>query len=185
MTDDERATLRAVYGEICKTHNAIADFRAKLLYLLPIASGASVFLLLGKLKGDDRRLLVAVGVFGFVVTIGLFMYELRGIEDCSVLRRRGEAIEMALGVQEPASQFRRWYGGKRNVVDEIGAAWIVYVAVLAAWAFVVGAGVESFFKKGWPTWLAFVLGAVLLAVAIAVVVVALLHHDSWTERRPA
>ena len=89
MTDERPATLRMVYEEICKTHNGIADFRAKLLALLPIASGAGVFFLFDKLNGSDRKLLIAVGLFGAAVTFGLLMYELRGIEDCTVLRRRG------------------------------------------------------------------------------------------------
>ena len=75
MADERAATLRVIYQETCKTHNAIADFRAKLLALLPIASGTGVFLLLGKLNGGDRKLLLAVGLFGFIVTFGLFMYD--------------------------------------------------------------------------------------------------------------
>jgi hypothetical protein len=39
-------TLRAEYSEICKRYGAIKEFRAKLLALLPLASGAGVFLLL-------------------------------------------------------------------------------------------------------------------------------------------
>ena len=194
MADERAATLRVIYQETCKTHNAIADFRAKLLALLPIASGTGVFLLLGKLNGGDRKLLLAVGLFGFIVTFGLFMYELRGIEDCSVLRRRGEAIEQVLGVHEEAGQFGNWLGGKGNVADEIGAAWIIYVAVLATWIFVAGAGVASF-TGGFPQWAELVFGGVLGAVSVVVVVAALLPvkrgrldwpgHNYWTERRAA
>lgn len=35
------ASLQIVYGEICAAHYGIANFRAKLVVLLPIASGAS------------------------------------------------------------------------------------------------------------------------------------------------
>src|SRR5438094_8764495 len=128
MADERAATLRVIYQETCKTHNAIADFRAKLLALLPIASGTGVFLLLGKLNGGDRKLLLAVGIFGFVVTFGLFMYELRGIEDCTALRGHGIAIEEALDLHEDTGQFLYWPKGKFNLVDEVGAAWIVYVS---------------------------------------------------------
>lgn len=31
--------LLSYYGEVCRSHEAITDFRAKLLALLPIASG--------------------------------------------------------------------------------------------------------------------------------------------------
>jgi hypothetical protein len=124
-TDDERATLQVVYQETCKTHGAVADFRAKLLALLPIASGAGIFLLLGQFDGDDRMLLVPIGLFGVAVTFGLFMYELRRIEDCTALRERAWNIEQHLGVRRDLSQFGDWPGGKGNLADEIGAAWIV------------------------------------------------------------
>ena len=39
-------TLRAEYHEVCSSHQAITDFRGKLLGLLPIATGAGIFLLL-------------------------------------------------------------------------------------------------------------------------------------------
>src|SRR2546423_10068496 len=111
MADERAATLRMVYQEICKTHNGIADFRAKLLALLPIASGAGVFFLFEKLNGSERKLLIPVGLFGAAVTFGLLMYELRGIEDCTVLRKRGWELEQALTVRADASQFAGWTEG--------------------------------------------------------------------------
>ena len=89
MRADERGTLAhpqpnpkpkdgavdLLYPEVCRSHAGIADFRARLLALLPLASGGGVFLLL---KSTDAGLtLTAAGVFGFVVTLGLFLYELR------------------------------------------------------------------------------------------------------------
>jgi hypothetical protein len=45
------ATEEKVFEEVCKMHAGIADFRHKLLALLPVASGAGIFLLLGE-KGQ-------------------------------------------------------------------------------------------------------------------------------------
>lgn len=190
MTDERDATLRMVYQEICKTHNGIADFRAKLLALLPIASGAGVFFLFEKLNGSDRRLLIPVGLFGAAVSFGLLMYELRGIEDCTVLRKRGWELEQALIVSAEASQFAGWtQGGKRNLADEIGAAWIIYTTVLFGWLFVAGAGVSSLSKHGWPTWGKVIFVVVLALLYLGVLVWALRGwqgtggHDSWGDRR--
>src|SRR5438270_11244136 len=98
MADERAATLRIVYQETCKTHNSIAGFRGTLLGLLPIASGAGIFLLLGKLGGDNRWLLLPIGVFGAAVTWGLFMYEWRGIVDwkvvCGLLKNIGMVISV-------------------------------------------------------------------------------------------
>ncbi len=48
----DMVSFQIVYGEICTAHHGIADFRAKLLALLPIASGAG---LLAILLPDDLR----------------------------------------------------------------------------------------------------------------------------------
>ena len=44
--------LLAEYQEVCKSHSGITDFRAKLLALLPIASGAGVGLLVTQGQGE-------------------------------------------------------------------------------------------------------------------------------------
>ena len=54
-SDPTESTLQLQYGEICKSHEAISQFRAKLLALLPIASGAGALVLLGPLS-DARNL---------------------------------------------------------------------------------------------------------------------------------
>lgn len=83
----DRETLHLAYTEVCKTHQGIADFRAKLLALLPLASGAGIFVILGSgTPKPGAADLAAIGLFGFAVTFGLFMYELRGIQHCHALR---------------------------------------------------------------------------------------------------
>jgi hypothetical protein len=104
--------LLAEYQEVCKSHSGITDFRAKLLALLPIASGAGVGLLVtqgqGEASGTGAGLLIALGIFGAVVTIGLFLYELRQIDVCKQLRNHAAWIESQLGIE--AGQF----GGRRK-----------------------------------------------------------------------
>lgn len=94
------------YGEVCASHGTITDFRAKLLALLPIASGAAIGVL-GFGAADSGGLLVGLGLFGVVVTIGLFMYEVRQIDLCKQLRNHAAWIERRLGIT--AGQF----GGRR------------------------------------------------------------------------
>jgi hypothetical protein len=185
-TNVEQA-IQVVYQETCATHGTIADFRAKLLALLPIASSAGIFVLFGQFTGDDRKLLAPIGLFGLAVTFGLFMYELRGIEDCTALRRRAWNMEQRLGIPKDLSQFGDWPGGKRNLADEIGAAWIVYPAVLASWVFVAGAGFMSLTGR-WPSWLTIAVGIALVTAYLVVVTLALSPwgrwgHDFWASRR--
>jgi hypothetical protein len=105
--------LLAKYQEVCKSHSGITGFRAKLLALPPIASGTSVGLLvaaqnMGEASGPRPGLLIGLGIFGAVVTIGLFLYELRQIDVCRQLRNHAAWIERQLGIQ--AGQF----GGRRE-----------------------------------------------------------------------
>jgi hypothetical protein len=112
---ERRQILLTEYQEVCKSHAGITDFRAKLLALLPIASGAGVGLLViqgqGELTTTEAGLLVGLGIFGVVVTVGLFLYELRQIDICKQLRNHATWIENQLGIE--AGQF----GGRRERLD--------------------------------------------------------------------
>jgi hypothetical protein len=123
-----------------------------------------VFILLGKFDDpDNQKLLAPIGLFGIAVTLGLFMYELRGIEDCTMLRSRAKSIEEQLGVPVDQTQFGSWPAGKLGLVDEIGAGWIIYLAVLASWTYVAGTGFDKG-SGGWPWY--WVLGIVYLTVLL-------------------
>jgi hypothetical protein len=110
--EERRNILVTEYQEVCRSHAGITDFRAKLLALLPLASGAGLGLLLaqgnGGLSRTEAGLLVALGAFGAVVTAGLFLYELRQIDVCKQLRNHAEWIERRLGIE--GGQF----GGRRE-----------------------------------------------------------------------
>ena len=140
-TDD---TLRAEYQEICDSHRAITDFRGKLLGLLPIASGTGIFLLLDKpIKTPDNTFttfLVAAGIFGAAVTIGLFFYEYGGMIECHRLRQCGENLERDLKLESDCSRFRETWPG---LVGPALAGAVVYFAVTAAWILVSVHGLVS------------------------------------------
>jgi len=105
-------SLRMEYQEVCRSHAAITDFRAKLLALLPAATGVGVGALTisskGRLSDIEPGLLVALGVFGAIVTFGLFLYEVRQIDVCKQLRNHGAWLEKELQIR--AGQF----GGRRE-----------------------------------------------------------------------
>jgi hypothetical protein len=105
-------SLRMEYQEVCRSHAAIKDFRAKLLALLLVATGVGVGALTissrGRLSDIEPGLLVALGVFGAIVTYGLFLYEVRQIDICKQLRNHGSWLEKELKIR--AGQF----GGRRE-----------------------------------------------------------------------
>ena len=158
----DEAALRAVLAETCKQHSGIADFRAKLLALLPIASSVGIFLLVRDQADMDNEYLTPVGVFGFVVTLGLFIYEVRGIDSCQQLREVAQRLEYYLKIPNDARPFGAHESGKlRGLVGAETAGWIVYPAVMAAWLYVATVPLhDSRQSKIWSATLAL---AVLIA----------------------
>lgn len=152
----ESERLEALYAEVCRAHDAITVFRAKLLAALPVLSGAGGALLLANADAFDRLALVPLGLFGALITLGLLVHELRGLVVCHELRKRGEQLERAL--QVPASRRAAFLGGQFSdikphnpwrdalpwgkhgdgeslggLIGAVTACWIVYGTVLLAW----------------------------------------------------
>jgi hypothetical protein len=155
MDDEKMAEMenvRTEYREVCQNHRAVTDFRGKLLTLLPLASGVGIYLLIPKSAspGDfNPAYLIAIGLFGFLVTVGLFLHEIRGIEKCSDLIEVGRWLEKRMGLLD--GQFIRednYYhrqesqlrGFINNFKGPVGAAWVIYPSVGVAWLFVAALG---------------------------------------------
>jgi hypothetical protein len=135
------------YGEVCKSHSSITEFRAKLLALLPIASGSGIFLLLTKRSEPiDTTYLHLIGLFGFLITLGLFIYELRGIQHCKRLNQLASHLEKQLHLRE-AQFIGRPKARLGGVIGAEGAAYVIYTTMLIAWIFVAFVGFTSLPQK--------------------------------------
>lgn len=123
-----------VYRELCSSYRAIDDFRAKLLAFLPFATGGGIFLLLNKdiVSGELTTFFAPIGFFGFLITLGLFAYEIYGIKKCGALIVAGQQIENWL---HSDGQFVRRPREVFGFINEPFASGIIYPAVLAAWTF--------------------------------------------------
>jgi hypothetical protein len=146
MDADEQAALRTAYQEVCNSYHAIDDIRIGLLGRLPLVSGAGIALLLNPqwLNLDQPgvgALYPQIGAFGFIVSFGLLLYEIRGVQQCCALIMLGRKIEDSLHI-------KKW-GQFTNRAEELigiaktSAARLVYPIVLAAWAYV------AFFSFWW------------------------------------
>jgi hypothetical protein len=147
MSEEAREVKIAVYQEVCRSYHAVDNFRAKLLGFLPLASGG-IFLLLGDALVDPakkiavQQYLGAIGIFGFMITLGLLAYEIRGTQRCAALLRLGRRLEDSLGV---IGQFKYRPSdiGLKIAPSFLGirlsvtlASRIIYSSMLAAWLFV-------------------------------------------------
>jgi hypothetical protein len=131
--------LSTAYKELCTSYRAIDDFRAKLLGFLPLATGTGIFILLDKLKDvndlrvETKSLLAVVGGFGFLITLGLFLYEIYGIKKCCALIQAGKKMECMMHISD--GQFNTRPQNVTGVINEPFAAGVIYPTVLAAWTF--------------------------------------------------
>ena len=138
MADQEQvANARLAYQEVCKSYQAIVDFRAKLLGFLPLASGLGAYAVLSKEPSPPWEWVA--GLFGFMITLGLFLYELRGLQRAAALEQAGRELEVELGVAN--GQFREQPEPYlRGFVDPRGAAWVIYPTVQAGWLYLIAVG---------------------------------------------
>lgn len=135
---DKEQILLTEYIEVCKSYQAISDFRGKLLALLPIVSGAGISLLISKNYSIESSHLLAVGIFGALVTLGLFFYELRGIQKCKYLISLGSKLEGELRIE--LGQYRDRPQRIAGFIGAETAGWVVYVTVLLGWLYVAWIG---------------------------------------------
>lgn len=132
-------SYNTVYMELCNSYHRLKDFRAKLLGFLPLVSGTGIALLLE--LDINKRHLVAVGIFGLAVTIGLYVYEWHGTKLLDKLFEAGETLERKLLNEELQGQFL--VRPKKGVSSNQGAkvaALIVYSAVAAGWFYIMVIG---------------------------------------------
>jgi len=118
------------YDQLCVSYRGIDDFRAKLLGFLPLASGAGILAMAKDSPSLLQNWSQPIAVFGFLITLGLFCYEIYGITKCAELIRAGKKIELA---QEIQGQFCSRPQAVRGWINEPFAAGIIYPAVLASW----------------------------------------------------
>ena len=137
-------SLIAAYGEVSKAHASLMEFRGKLLALLPLASGAGIFLLLvADTRNAPAEYLFAAGLFGCVITLGLYCHELYSIRWCDALFICGIQIEQALLLAAPEQgghdpglgPFRTAPNEVAGYVSARGAALIIYPATMSAWSY--------------------------------------------------
>lgn len=142
----ENPNLLQAYTLLCTSYHAIDDFRSKLLGFLPIASGVGIFFMQEKIPWDKfignncdlfeakaKNIFTAGGSFGFLVTLGLFAFELYGIKKCCALIQAGKRMEESLKITD--GQFTKRPQNIAGIINEPFASGVIYSAALAAWSF--------------------------------------------------
>ena len=98
------ASVEKRYEELCTSIRATDEIRFKLLGPVPLLSGAAIVTV--SRNDVNQGVLWLISLFGAVVTLGLFRWELRNIQNCKWLASRAAEMErIEFGVT--AGQFFR------------------------------------------------------------------------------
>jgi hypothetical protein len=167
--------LRLDYEHTLKYLFELAGVRFKLLAIVPVVTGLAI----GKVDPDlTPGLGLAIGLFGFVVTLGLVFYDERNTQIYDAMQLRAKTLEAFIGF--PVSRIRRyerteWDSDKGTLVTRVFVfkrsgplldrpprslrffgllVWhdrgiaLVYSAALAAWAYLAGAAADRLTTGG-------------------------------------
>jgi hypothetical protein len=87
--------VRAVYNQLCESYRAIDVFRGTLLGALPLVSGGTFIFVGTNVIGTNVNpvLLLFIGAFGALVTLGLFIFEIYATNKCTELIKHGRELE--------------------------------------------------------------------------------------------
>lgn len=151
--------LKRIYDECSNGYHKVDEFRAKLLGFLPLASGIAILgsLYIEKKSGSEHYLTghhTAIGIFGIIVTIGLLIYELKGIEKCTQFIILGKWIECQMeenlnNKDNEKGYFTELLNGSSFINEPVASAFI-YSIVLALWTYVTCLGFypQNYFIPG-------------------------------------
>lgn len=135
LDDASRSILQGLYGEICQSWRMLTDVRFKLLAFLPAITGAILLTILGRpaLAGSGLSLPARAGIaiLGFIVTIGIYLYDQRNTELYNDLISRGRRIEAELGID--TGHFRGRLASHNRFVQHDFATGLIYTFTILAW----------------------------------------------------
>jgi hypothetical protein len=157
LDQDQIGNARLAYQEVCRSYQSIADTRLKLLGFLPLSSGIGIYAVLGD-GGSIPPFAWVAGLFGFLITLGLFFYELRGLQRAQALERGGRELEETLGLANGI--FTTQVAAPEGFVNQRTAAWVIYTTVMGAWIYL------SLIRNLGGLWAA--LAGAVVAVLVAV-----------------
>ena len=148
MTPDGDDRLRLDYDQTTQLMRTLIDVRFKLIAFVPTIAGAAVGLL-----GRPRPAveLLAIGILGFVATLGVFVYELRNTQIFDALVYRAMELERRLGLASVFGEDGRAgvYGERPGhsvrllgivPVGQHRGLGLVYGAAISGWSYLVSWG---------------------------------------------
>ena len=128
-----RASTEKRYEEICASIRTTDEISFRLLGLVPLLSGAAIVTV--SKNNVSQGLLWLISLFGTMVTLGLFRWELRNIQNCKWLASRAAEMEkdefgVTSGQFSGRDEAPRLFGVR---VGKTEAEKIIYIATIFSW----------------------------------------------------
>jgi hypothetical protein len=134
---ENKDVLLSLYGEICNSWRMLTDVRFKLLGLVPTVSAVVLISLLSHSKeneGLSPPSRIAISIFGFLITIGICIYDRRNTKLYDDSIARGKRIEIELGTD--MGQFFDSIKPTPNWENHRNAINLIYIVAACGWVFV-------------------------------------------------
>lgn len=133
-SNEQVTILLALYGEVNANWRSLHDVRFKLLTMLPLVSVA-IFVFVDPSKLNLLSTIVGqlVTSLGLLISIGLWIYDMRNDELYNALISRARRIEVELGAH--SASFLQRPGPKRDIICHGTATGLIYVSVTLGWLF--------------------------------------------------
>ncbi|HSK63211.1 MAG TPA: hypothetical protein VK893_05200 [Pyrinomonadaceae bacterium] len=107
------------------------DISFKLLGLVPLFSGAGILVAIMRSEYLWSPAIYAVGAFGALITLGLFRWELRNIQNCLWLIHCGRVLEQTEDATKPGQFYQR--PGAPMRIGKTEAEKLVYSVTIFTW----------------------------------------------------
>jgi hypothetical protein len=134
-------TKTALYQELCNSYRALDDLRMRVLGFLPLVSGVGIFFLLNNsVIGTSSRgqptsfaqFLLPLGLIGAIVSLGLFIYDMRANQLKRSLINTGWEIEHSLVI---AGQFTNRPPNRFGLIGDTVGSTLIYSVVISGWVY--------------------------------------------------
>ena len=129
-----------LYRETCNNIRATDEISFKLLGLVPLVSGAGIFFISLDKQFASSLFAMIISFFGAIVTIALFIWEWRNINNCISFSEYAEILEAyvfrdKLGKLGDSPQASGQFSGrgKSKIIKKRNAELILYTVTIIAW----------------------------------------------------
>lgn len=132
MTTKEETSNEALliaYKDTFECFRHIGDFRTKLMTLLPLSSGGILSLI--TLTSTNHSILRMIGFFGFWISLGLFIYDMRVSRQCSSIIKTGRKLEEKLKIQDLGTFSK--FPNPGGIFGANIPGYIIYISTMLFW----------------------------------------------------